>query len=103
MFAEDIGLLPQDLFTRLLDECRKGASSYDLIGGLFRQMNEPKPARAGRYAGVDYFNGGLFESIVPPDFDAPFHHPNLGLSQHREFLKCAFRFRIRRQQLAQPF
>jgi len=26
MFAEDIGLLPQDLFTRLLDECRRGAS-----------------------------------------------------------------------------
>jgi hypothetical protein len=24
MFAEDIGLLPQDLFTRLLDECRRG-------------------------------------------------------------------------------
>jgi hypothetical protein len=41
MFAEDIGLLPQDLFTRLLDECRHGASSYDLIGGLFRQMNDP--------------------------------------------------------------
>src|SRR6266581_3798146 len=49
MFAEDIGLLPQNLFTRLLDECRKGASSYDLIGGLFRQMNEAKQARAGRY------------------------------------------------------
>ncbi len=65
MFAEDIGLLPQNLFTRLLDECRKGASSYDLIGGLFRQMNDAKPARAGRYAGVDYFNGGLFATVEP--------------------------------------
>ncbi|HEV2209626.1 MAG TPA: DNA methyltransferase [Verrucomicrobiae bacterium] len=65
MFAEDIGLLPQDLFTRLLDECRRGASSYDLIGGLFRQMNDPKPARAGRYAGVEYFNGGLFATVDP--------------------------------------
>jgi hypothetical protein len=27
MFAEDIGLLPQDIFTHLLDECRGGASS----------------------------------------------------------------------------
>jgi SAM-dependent methyltransferase len=60
MFAEDIGLLPKSLFTGLLEECRRGVSSYDLLGGLFRQMNDSKPARGGRYAGVDYFNGGLF-------------------------------------------
>jgi hypothetical protein len=52
MFAEDIGLLPEDLFTSLLDECRRAenpaAASYDLIGNLFRQMNDPKPARGGR-------------------------------------------------------
>jgi hypothetical protein len=71
MFAEDIGLLPQDHFTRLLDECRKGASSYDLIGGLFRQMNDPEPARAGRYAGVDYFNGGLFATVDPIELTMP--------------------------------
>ena len=71
MFAEDIGLLPQDLFTRLLDECRRGASSYDLIGGLFRQMNDSNPARAGRYAGVDYFNGGLFANIDPIELTPP--------------------------------
>ena len=69
MFAEDIGLLPADLFTQLLDECRKAenptAASYDLIGGLFRQMNEPKPARGGKFVGVDYFNGGLFAQIDP--------------------------------------
>jgi SAM-dependent methyltransferase len=69
MFSEDIGLLPEDLFTRLLDECRKSenptAASYDLIGGLFRQMNDDKPARGGRYAGVDYFNGGLFATVEP--------------------------------------
>jgi SAM-dependent methyltransferase len=65
MFAEDIGLLPQDIFTHLLDECRGGASSYDLIGGLFRQMNDKNPAPAGRYAGVDYFNGGLFATVDP--------------------------------------
>ncbi|HWV99166.1 MAG TPA: DNA methyltransferase [Candidatus Acidoferrum sp.] len=71
MFAEDIGLLPQDLFTRLLDECRRGASSYDLIGGLFRQMNDPNPARAGRYEGVDYFNGGLFANVDPIELQPP--------------------------------
>src|ERR1035437_6444604 len=67
MFAEDIGLLPEDLFTKLLDEARKAenptAASYDLIGGLFRQMNDPKPARGARFAGVDYFNGGLFSQV----------------------------------------
>jgi len=69
MFSEDIGLLPENLFTSLLDECRKAenpmAASYDLLGGLFRQMNDPKPARGGRYAGVDYFNGGLFAKVDP--------------------------------------
>jgi hypothetical protein len=71
MFAEDIGLLPQDIFTHLLDECQRGASSYDLIGGLFRQMNDSNSARAGRYAGVDYFNGGLFANIDPIELTPP--------------------------------
>ncbi len=71
MFAEDIGLLPQDIFTRLLDECRRGASSYDLIGGLFRQMNDKTPARAGRYVGVKYFNGGLFAQVDPIELTPP--------------------------------
>ena len=63
MFAEDIGLLPKSLLVSLVDECRRGASSYDLLGGLFRQMNEATPARGGRYAGVRYFNGGLFNLV----------------------------------------
>ena len=75
MFAEDIGLLPENLFTSLLDECRKAenptATSYDLIGNLFRQMNDPKPARGGRYAGVDYFNGGLFAKVDPLELQPP--------------------------------
>ena len=65
MFSEHIGLLPERLFTDLLEECRRGASAYDLIGGLFRQMNEVRPARGGRFAGVDYFNGGLFAVVEP--------------------------------------
>jgi hypothetical protein len=68
---KSIGLLPQDIFTRLLDECRRGASSYDLIGGLFRQMNDPNPVRAGRYTGVDYFNGGLFATVDPIELTLP--------------------------------
>jgi hypothetical protein len=69
MYSQKSGLLPEDLFTGLLDECRKSenpkATSYDLIGNLFKQMNDPKPARGGRYAGVDYFNGGLFAKVEP--------------------------------------
>ena len=39
MVAEDIGLLPEQLVSELLHECAdEGGSSYDLIGGLFRQM-----------------------------------------------------------------
>lgn len=63
MFAEDIGLLPAGLFTNLLAECRAGASTYDLLGSLFRQMNDASPAKGGRFKGVDYFNGGLFAEI----------------------------------------
>ena len=39
LVAEDIGLLPEQLVSELLHECAdEGGSSYDLIGGLFRQM-----------------------------------------------------------------
>src|SRR5947207_13604246 len=66
LVAEDIGLLPEQLVSELLHECAdNGASSYDLIGGLFRQMATDQPAPAGRYKGVQYFNGGLFEIVEP--------------------------------------
>ncbi len=64
--AEDLGLLPDQLVTTLLAESEKEpAASYDLLGGLFRQMASREPARGGRYAGVDYFNGGLFKEVDP--------------------------------------
>src|SRR5207249_10877823 len=60
LVAEDIGLLPEQLVSELLHECAdEGGSSYDLIGGLFRQMASARRAPAGRYKGVQYFNGGL--------------------------------------------
>lgn len=70
LFSEDFGLLPSGLFTALVDECRQSrASTYDLIGGLFRQMGSPRPARGGRYKNVDYFNGGIFEEVEPVELD----------------------------------
>jgi type II restriction/modification system DNA methylase subunit YeeA len=63
MFAEDRGMLPQDMFISCIQDCLGGKSSYDVLGGLFREMNLPNITPAGRYKGVDYFNGGLFKTI----------------------------------------
>ena len=63
MFAEDRGLLPNDLFVACVQDCMNGASTYDLLGGLFKEMNEKGITLAGKYKGVDYFNGGLFSEI----------------------------------------
>ena len=65
LFAEDIDLLPRGLFTELLGDCKKkGASSYDLLGSLFRQMGSDRPAPVNsRYYGVQYFNGGIFAIV----------------------------------------
>lgn len=66
LVSEDLHLLPRHLFSEIVRECRDTqASTYDLIGGLFRQMNSESPARGGRYQGVPYFNGGLFTEIDP--------------------------------------
>jgi hypothetical protein len=41
MFAEDRGLLPRSLFVQSVQDCLGGDSAYDVIGGLFREMNTP--------------------------------------------------------------
>lgn len=66
MFSEDIDLLPSGTIHNLSLECiENNQSSYDVFGGLFRQMNSKVPAYAGKYKDIPYFNGGLF-SIVDP-------------------------------------
>jgi SAM-dependent methyltransferase len=65
LFSERIGLLPHAFFTRLLEDCLDGQSSYDLLGGLFRQMDKKSQARHGRFQNVPYFDGGLFAVEVP--------------------------------------
>ena len=65
MFSEDFDLLPKGFFTEILDECANGKSSFDLLGGLFRQMNARTKPRAGRFQKIDFFNGGLFNKIDP--------------------------------------
>ncbi|MDE0471276.1 MAG: N-6 DNA methylase [Ekhidna sp.] len=73
MFAEDVGLLPKDIFNRILSELEEMnipnpetiPESYNQIGGLFNEMNRPGIADGGLFKGVDYFNGGLFDIIEP--------------------------------------
>jgi SAM-dependent methyltransferase len=72
LVVEDISLLPEQLVSELLHECAdQGGSSYDLIGGLFRQMASEQVAPAGRYKGVQYFNGGLFEVVEAIELKRP--------------------------------
>ena len=70
MFAEDIGLLPGRFFTRALEDSDTGAVAYDLLFGLFREMNTPGVTPGGRYHGTPYFNGGLFADVSPFELTA---------------------------------
>ena len=68
MFSEDIGLLPRHLFTNTIEDVLTGVgSAYDLLFGLFREMNEPGITPGGRFEGTPYFNGGLFATLTPFD------------------------------------
>jgi hypothetical protein len=69
MFAEDRGLLPNDMFVTCIQDCLNGASTYDVIGGLFKEMNCKGTTPSGRYKGVQYFNGGLFADVQAIELD----------------------------------
>ncbi len=59
MFADDVGLLPDQMFTRMLRQARHTPDSFaDLAGDLFRAMSSG--GRVG-FETVDWFNGGLFD------------------------------------------
>ena len=62
MFADDVGLLPGHMFTRMLEQARRTPAQFaDLAGDLFRVM-----AVGGRvgFETVDWFNGGLFDDAT---------------------------------------
>ena len=59
LFAEDIGLLPERLFSKLLEEARRSPTDFSgLAGDLFRAMHQ-----GGRFGleRIAWFNGGLFD------------------------------------------
>jgi hypothetical protein len=81
MFSEDAGLLPKDIFTRIIKESKNDPEkSYDLIGGLFEQMDAKNGAGGGMFKDVPYFDGGLFQTIEPVE---------LGISETHYLLKAA--------------
>jgi SAM-dependent methyltransferase len=59
LFAEDIGLLPKNLFPNMLEQTRRNSSDFQaVLQTLFRAMSK------GGYFGSEkilHFNGGLFE------------------------------------------
>ena len=59
MFADDVGLLPGHMFTRMLEQARRTPAHFaDLAADLFHVM--AKGGRVG-FETVDWFNGGLFD------------------------------------------
>ena len=70
LFAEDIGLLPKDLFTRLVERTQKRPSVFaGQLRQLFRAMT------SGGWFGVDeiaHFDGRLFDddSVLELDSDS---------------------------------
>jgi SAM-dependent methyltransferase len=70
LFAEDIGLLPEKLFPRLLEQTRRNSKDFaGALSQLFRAMN------TGGFFGTErilHFNGGLFDddSVLQLDSSA---------------------------------
>lgn len=68
LFSEDVGLLPANLFSRLVQLGKKDAALFNRqIRDLFNAM-----ANKNSYFGVDqirFFNGGLFDSDAAVDLD----------------------------------
>ena len=59
MFAEDVGLLPDNMFTRMLEHARKRPEEFTVLArDLFAAMSTG--GRIG-FEAVAWFNGGLFD------------------------------------------
>ena len=69
MFAEDVGLLPGHMFTRMLEQAQRTPADFgDLARDLFGVM-----ASGGRvgFETVDWFNGGLFDDDTALPLEKP--------------------------------
>ena len=78
MFAEDVGLLPNNVFNRMVSASAEHPESFESYARqLFQSMS--KGGSAG-WEKIDWFNGGLFDS----DETLPLEKPEIEL-----LLKCA--------------
>ena len=67
LFAEDIGLLPNRLFSKIIETaCRQPGSFKKMAGELFEAMRNGGTAA---FEPIEWFNGGLFEDsdVLPLD------------------------------------
>jgi type II restriction/modification system DNA methylase subunit YeeA len=68
MFAEDVGLLPDNLFTKMLEVSRSDPGRFvDHASMLFGAM--ARPGGTVGFTSIEWFNGGLFsdEAALPVD------------------------------------
>lgn len=70
LFSEDIGLMEKYSVTRLLEDVDE-SNSFDLLGGLFRAMNNRNGNSGGRFKDVPYFNGGVFSNPAELELTGP--------------------------------
>ena len=70
MFAEDVGLLPDQLFTKMLEVSRSDPAEFDANARTLFAAMAKKGGKVG-FTSIDWFNGGLFEddSVLPIDAD----------------------------------
>ena len=69
MFAEDVGLLPDQLFRRMLDQARQQPERFaGMARSLFAAM---KDGGAVGFEEVAWFNGGLFDDDTALPLDRP--------------------------------
>ena len=84
MFAEDVGLLANDMFTRMLEQARKRPDEFAALAmDLFGAMSIG--GRVG-FEAVDWFNGGLFDDdvalpLTPSEIEMTLEAANLDWSE----------------------
>ncbi|TAY05793.1 class I SAM-dependent DNA methyltransferase (plasmid) [Rhizobium leguminosarum] len=66
MFAEDVGLLPDQLFTKMLEASRSDPSKFTTNASLLFGAMAHRGGRIG-FTPIEWFNGGLFQddSVLP--------------------------------------
>jgi len=70
MFAEDVGLLPDKLFTKMLEVSRRDPAGFAANASTLFGAMANKGGKVG-FTAIDWFNGGLFEDdhVLPVSAD----------------------------------